>query len=131
MFNRPAKSAAADGRTPKVASLLTSDLTVTGDIAGDGELQVDCVVRGDVAVGRLCIGETGAVEGAITAESVDVRGRVAGSITARQVRLFASARVDGDITHEELTVDAGAHFEGRSQSMHRPAAAPKLAISQG
>jgi cytoskeletal protein CcmA (bactofilin family) len=30
------------------------------------------------------------------------------------VRLYATARVDGDITHAQIAIDAGAHFAGRS-----------------
>ena len=40
-------------------------------------------------------GETGLVEGVIEAETVEIRGRVAGTISARSVKLYASARVDG------------------------------------
>jgi cytoskeletal protein CcmA (bactofilin family) len=44
---------------------------------------------------------------------VEVRGRVTGSIAARQVKLLPSAKVEGDITYEQLSIDNGAHFEGR------------------
>jgi cytoskeletal protein CcmA (bactofilin family) len=108
---------------PKVASLIAGDITIEGDVRGDGELQVDGVIRGDVSVTRLTIGESGQIDGAIHADVVDARGRVVGSINAKQVRLHASAHVDGDITHEQLTVEAGAVFEGRSLRF-QPAAIP-------
>lgn len=108
-------------KTPRVASLLAGDITIEGNLRGDGELQVDGTIRGDVAVARLAIGEAGHIEGSVQAESVDVRGRVVGAITAKQVRLFASAHVDGDITHEQLTMEAGAFFQGRSLRFQRPA----------
>ena len=73
---------------PKVASLISSDITIEGAVTGDGELQIDGVVRGDVRVGRLTVGETGHVEGSIYAEAVEVRGRIVGSVTAKQVRLY-------------------------------------------
>ena len=115
--------------TPKVASLIASDTTIDGGISGDTELHVDGVVRGDIVVARLSIGETGHVEGAIQAEIVEARGRVVGSITAKQVRLYASCHVDGDITHEQLTMEAGAFFQGRSLKFQRPASAPMAAIT--
>ena len=62
----------------------------------------------------VAIGETGQVEGVIEADSVEVRGRVAGAIIARTVKLYATARVDGDITHEQIAIENGAHFAGRS-----------------
>jgi cytoskeletal protein CcmA (bactofilin family) len=60
------------------------------------------------------LGEAGSVEGSIEADAVEIRGRVRGAIAARIVRLHASADVDGDITHAELAIDAGARFTGRS-----------------
>jgi cytoskeletal protein CcmA (bactofilin family) len=107
---------------PKVASLVSPDITIEGGITGDGELQIDGVVRGDVRVGRLTIGETGHVEGSIYAEAVEVRGRVVGAITAKQVRLYGTAYIDGDITHEQLAMETGAFFQGRSLKFQRPAA---------
>lgn len=136
MFSKQAKSghaghssdltvlseAGAPRRTsPKVASLIADDITIEGNLRGDGELQVDGVIRGDVSVTRLTIGESGQIEGSIHADLVETRGRVIGSITAKQVRLYASGHVDGDITHEQLTMEAGAFFEGRSLRLQRAA----------
>ncbi len=114
--------------SPKVASLIASDTTIDGGVSGDTELHVDGVIRGDVAVARLSIGESGSIEGAIQAESVEARGRVIGSISAKQVRLYASCHIDGDITHEQLTMEAGAFFQGRSLKFQRTSA-PVAAIT--
>ncbi|MBW8891964.1 MAG: polymer-forming cytoskeletal protein, partial [Burkholderiales bacterium] len=50
---------------PRAASLISPDITVEGGVTGEAELQIDGVVRGDVRVARLTIGETGHVEGSI------------------------------------------------------------------
>jgi len=112
--------------SPKVATLITNDITVEGNLSGDGELQVDCMIKGDVTVTRISIGDTGRIEGAVTAEVVEMRGRVTGSITAKQVRLYATAHLAGDLTYDQLTVEPGAFFEGRSQKLKAasPVAAP-------
>ena len=131
MFSKPAskphKPAAAEPATPArkpiAASLIAENVSVNGDLASDGDVQLDGLVRGDLRVGRLTIGESGQVEGAIEAEAVDVRGRVTGSITAQSVRLYATAQVTGDLTHAQLAIDAGARFEGRSLRFERPGAA--------
>ncbi len=57
-----------------------------------------------------------------------MRGKVIGAITARQIRLFATAHVDGDMTHEQLAMETGASFQGRSLKFQRPAA-PREAAS--
>ncbi|HZZ32579.1 MAG TPA: polymer-forming cytoskeletal protein [Phenylobacterium sp.] len=122
MFSKPAKATSTTSRldaleAPRKAiamSLIAENVSVDGDIASEGDIQLDGAVRGDLKVAHLSIGETGQIEGAISADAVDVRGRVAGTITAKTVRLFATAKVDGDITHSQLTIEAGAHFAGRS-----------------
>ncbi|HRD26823.1 MAG TPA: polymer-forming cytoskeletal protein [Caulobacter sp.] len=105
---------------PKVASLISDGITIEGGVVGDGELQIDGVVRGDVRVGRLTVGDTGHIEGSVYAEAAEVRGRVIGSVTAKQVRLYGTAYVDGDITHEQLAMETGAFFQGRSLKFQRP-----------
>ncbi len=114
--------ATAPPRKPTVASLVAQGVTIRGDFVTDGDLHLDGTVEGDFKAGRLTIGETGAVTGSLQAESVEVRGRISGTLSARQVRLCATARVDGDISHAELAIEAGAHFEGRSLFLPPPAA---------
>ncbi len=107
---------------PRVASLISDGITIEGGVTGDGELQIDGTVRGDVRVGRLTVGDTGHIEGSVYAEAAEVRGRVIGSVTAKQVRLYGTSYVDGDITHEQLAMETGAFFQGRSLKFQRPAA---------
>ncbi|MEI9963585.1 MAG: polymer-forming cytoskeletal protein [Caulobacteraceae bacterium] len=118
----PPLETAVTRKVATVASVIGKDMTVEGGMTGEGELHVDGVVRGDIRVGRLTIGETGHIEGTISAELVEARGKVVGSITAKQIRLFATAQVDGDITHEQLAMETGASFQGRSLKFQRPAA---------
>jgi cytoskeletal protein CcmA (bactofilin family) len=106
----------------KAASLLSESLTIEGNLDSEGEVQLDGVIRGDVRVAKLTIGETGHVEGQVFCETIEVRGRVIGTITSKQVRLYGTAYVDGDITHEQLAIDSGAFFQGRSLKFQRPVA---------
>ena len=109
----------ARGR-PRPASLLAQNLSVEGSIQSDREVQIDGLVKGEVRVEKLAVGETGRIEGQVTAETVEVRGRITGGIVAKQVRLYASAGVEGDITAEQLAIEPGASFEGRSIKLQRP-----------
>ena len=105
----------------KVASLVCDSLSITGDLSGETQLHVDGAIIGDVEVTRLLIGEQGTIEGAVSADTVDIRGKVVGSVKAKRVHLFATAIVSGDITHEQLTVNAGAEFQGRGLKFHSAA----------
>jgi len=116
---RPAPAASARG-----LSTLSSDLQFEGGITGGGDLQIDGSIKGDVRVGRLIVGETGAVEGNVSADYVEVRGRIVGGISGKQVKLIATAYVDGDITAEQMSIDIGAYFQGRVLQGRREAPAP-------
>lgn len=125
-----AAPAARGGPSPvssRGLSTLSSDLQFDGSISGGGDLQIDGAIKGDVRVGRLIVGETGAVEGGVSADYVEVRGRIVGNVSGKQVKLVATAYVDGDITAEQLSIDIGAYFQGRVLQGRRdaPAAAPK------
>jgi cytoskeletal protein CcmA (bactofilin family) len=109
-------------RPPKGSSIIGGDMVLEGDISGGGEIQVEGTIKGDVRVEHVTVGDGGAVEGGIYAEIVEVRGKVSGSITAKQVRLYGACHVDGDITHEQLAMETGAFFQGRSLRLQRPAA---------
>ena len=104
----PARPAGASA-----ASVIAPDLLIKGGIEGRGEIQLQGKAWGDVKVERLMVGEAATLEGSVEAVVVEVRGRVTGSISARQVKLHPSAKVEGDITYEQLSIDNGAFFEGR------------------
>src|SRR5262245_58032925 len=92
-------------------SIISADLTVTGTLVSNGDIQIDGVVEGDVRSVGLVIGEKAEIHGEILAEDLTVRGRVIGRIRARKVQLSATAHVEGDILHEAFAVEAGAFFE--------------------
>ena len=113
--------ATAPRRAAKIPSVIAEDIVIEGAISGEGELHIDGTVKGDVRVARLSLGESGRIEGSATADVVEARGHIVGAVTAKQIRLFAGAVVDGDLTHEQLAIEIGASFQGRSLKFKRPA----------
>lgn len=109
---------AAAKQTPP--SILSAGLTVNGDLVSDGEMQIDCVVNGDVTAARLAIGENARVVGEVVADQVLVRGEVIGRIRAKSVELDKTAKVRGDIWHELLSIAAGAKIEGLCKFAENP-----------
>ncbi|MEO1038312.1 MAG: polymer-forming cytoskeletal protein [Pseudomonadota bacterium] len=106
----------------KAPSILSSDLSVKGSIASEGEVQLDGSVEGDVRAASLTIGEDAAINGEVIAEHVVIRGRVNGSVRARQVQLASTARVEGDIIHATLAIESGAFFDGNCKRSSDPIA---------
>lgn len=132
MFTKTTKDKAPEPTQPRkltAASLVAEDVRITGNLESKGDLHLDGEVDGDLRVGLLVVGETGGVNGSIHADAVEIRGRVTGVVCARRVKLWATARVDGDISHTELSIEAGAHFEGRSLALVPPAAEEQPVLS--
>ena len=118
-------------------SVLSSDLTVVGNLKTTGDIQVEGTVEGDIRAHLLTVGETATIRGEIVADDIVVNGRVIGRVRGLKVRLTATARVEGDIVHKTIAIESGAHFEGSVQrqedplSNGRPAlAAPAQAITK-
>ena len=97
---------------PVPPSLVSSDVTIIGDLRCDGEIQIDGKIDGDIKTKTLEIGKTASIKGEIVADKVRVNGTVNGRIKARSVELFSSAHVVGDIMHEDLSIETGAFLEG-------------------
>ncbi|MFC2967128.1 bactofilin family protein [Acidimangrovimonas pyrenivorans] len=121
--------------TPKskpAASVLSSDLTVVGNLKTTGDIQVEGVVEGDIRAHLLTVGEGATIRGEIMADDIVVNGRVIGRVRGLKVRLTSTARVEGDIIHKTIAIESGAHFEGSVQRQDdplssggdKPAAAP-------
>ena len=113
--------------TPKApASLLSSDLTIKGNLKTAGDIQIEGTVEGDIRAHLLTVGEGATVNGECVADDVIVNGRVVGRVRGLKVRLTATARVEGDIIHKTIAIESGAHFEGSVQRQDDPlSGAPK------
>ncbi len=99
-------------------SVIGNDLTILGEkitIISQNKIQVDGHVHGDVHGKQVVISKDGSVTGKVCAEKIDVRGGVTGSIRALTVALHETAKVDGDIVHQTLSISEGAEFDGRVQ----------------
>ncbi|MGV2497829.1 bactofilin family protein [Pelagerythrobacter aerophilus] len=94
-------------------SVIGADVTIKGDVSASTELHVDGRIEGDIACDSLVQGETSVIEGAISAETARLAGRISGSITARHLVVLKSARVEGDVNYDALTIEQGAQVEGR------------------
>ena len=103
-------------------SVLSADLTVTGNIKTEGDVQIEGQVEGDVRAHQLTVGETATIRGEIVADDIVVNGRVVGRVRGLKVRLSATARVEGDIIHKTIAIESGAHFEGSVQRQDDPLA---------
>ncbi|MGX9354436.1 bactofilin family protein [Roseobacteraceae bacterium S113] len=121
---RPDFKASAPKAKPP-ASVLSSDLHITGNMRTTGDIQVEGTVEGDIRAHLLTIGESATIKGEVIADDVVVNGRIVGRVRGLKVRLTATARVEGDIIHKTIAIESGAHFEGSVQRQDDPLNAGK------
>lgn len=122
-FLRQSSVESAPAQTTKgksAASILASDLTITGNIKTTGDVVVEGIVDGDIRAHLLTVGETATIRGEIVADDIVINGRVIGRVRGLKVRLTSSAQVEGDIIHKTIAIESGAHFEGSVQRQDDP-----------
>ena len=104
-------------KTAGSRSLIGAGMTLQGPCAFTGSLHIDGDVHGDIIASadasELTIGESGSVQGAISAGHVTIAGAVNGSVQALALVLLHGARVHGDISYLTLDMQPGATVVGR------------------
>ncbi|GGZ04755.1 polymer-forming cytoskeletal protein [Novosphingobium colocasiae] len=93
-------------------SMLGPDTAITGDIRADADIHVEGRIEGDVACHGLVQGERSTIIGTVRAETVRLAGTLRGIVTARDVVILATARIEGDVSYETLTMELGAQLAG-------------------
>jgi cytoskeletal protein CcmA (bactofilin family) len=112
----PASAASRDlGRKNGAAtfSVFGADTEIRGDLSACADLHIDGRVEGDIGCAALVQGETSEIVGAVTAETARLAGKVRGTITARQLVILKTARIEGDVHYDALTIEQGASVDGR------------------
>lgn len=125
-FAAPAGANAVSGSSS--FSVLGADLAIKGDLRASADLHIDGQVDGDIACAGLVQGEQSVIAGTITADSARLAGTVRGAIHAGALVVLKSARIEGDVSYDTLTIEQGARVDGR---LTPRMAEPKLSVAGG
>lgn len=133
MFSKKPEASYTPAASPSMSgstfSILGADLAIKGNLVASADLHIDGKVEGDIACAALVQGESGTIQGAITAQSARLAGTVKGSVDAGTLVILKTARIEGDVAYETLTIEQGAQVEGKLSP--KRAGEPKLAIAGG
>jgi len=117
MFSKPDPAPIAPGtpaRPPAVSkSVLASDLRITGEISSTGTIEVLGEIEGNLTARGLIVGAEGRMNGTVSAENVEVKGKLNGQVATQTFALRASAQVEADIAYSSLVIESGAQIEGK------------------
>ena len=117
MFSKKPESPSSPVARPVTSgstfSVIGADVVIKGDVTASADLHVDGRIEGDLTCSSLVQGEGSHIEGGIVAENARLAGTVTGSIDARYLVVLKSARIDGDVHYDALTIEQGAEVEGR------------------
>jgi len=98
-------------------SSIGADMAIVGEIVATGAVAVYGRLEGGLSGARLLIGNGGSVAGSVSAQEVIILGRLKGTVRAIQVRLLGRASVEGDIFHQQLSMEEETSFEGSSRPL--------------
>ena len=111
-------------RTPEIASahvlptasqsvsVISKALKITGQLESTENIQIDGEVEGDVRGVCVKVGHNAKIKGSVYGEEVELAGTVDGKIEAKKVVLTSSARMSGDVIHQDITIQSGAYIAG-------------------
>jgi cytoskeletal protein CcmA (bactofilin family) len=120
MFTKKLERAMVDEQ-PR--SIMSQDLTFTGNITDTGAIEFSGKLEGDVQCNSILVSDTAQIVGNVTAEDVVVCGRVEDLIRGLRVTLQGPAHVVGEIHCHSMAVEHGVYFEGKTRHVESLAAA--------
>ena len=95
-----------------MASVISKALKITGELESTEDIQIDGQIEGDVRGVGVKIGQNAKVKGTVYGDEVELAGTVEGKIEAKKVILSGTARMTGDIWHQDLKIESGAYVNG-------------------
>jgi cytoskeletal protein CcmA (bactofilin family) len=116
-------AATAKRTAPPGFSVLGPDVVVTGNLRATADLHIEGQIDGDLDCGNLVLGSEAIVKGQVRAESARIAGTIEGSVAIRQLVVESGARIAGDVEYETVSLENGAHIDGRMKHSALKAAA--------
>ena len=116
-----------------MASVISKALKITGELESTEDIQIDGHIEGDVRGVGVKIGQNAQVKGTVYGDEVELAGTIEGKIESKKVFLAGTARMIGDVWHQDIRIESGAYVSGNlkpelgkpdSKSDAKPASKP-------
>lgn len=118
MFNNKQERKAVEAELTNASNTIGKGTSIVGDIETFGNIRIDGRVKGNITTkNKLVLGESSFIDGNILAQNAEIEGEVTGRVEVTEMLVLKStARIKGDIIMNKLVVEAGASFDGSSQT---------------
>ena len=95
-------------------NIIGAKTVIEGDIRSSGDIRVDGILKGSVKTeGKVVLGPEGKIEGDVICQDADISGTINAKITvSKLLSLKSSAKLNGDIVTNKLSIEPGASFSG-------------------
>ncbi|CAA6816581.1 MAG: Unknown protein [uncultured Sulfurovum sp.] len=83
---------------------IAKEIEITGNFKGEGAVQIEGILHGDISVTSVVIGQNGTVNGSINATNVIVNGTLNGSILCDTLEVMANGNINNEVKVKQLLV---------------------------
>ena len=113
---------------PRSNTVIAKDLLVTGKLSGEGVVQIEGTVEGEVSLkGYVIVTPTGKVKGPVEADVIRVAGRVEGNLISHDhVQLERTGTINGDVTTVSFVIENGGRLNGRTTMVPEQPSVPHV-----
>jgi len=125
----PATARRTNGSSGAGFSVIGPDVVVTGNVRASADLHIEGRIEGDLDCGSLVVGAEALIQGQVRAESARIAGRIEGAVSIRQLTVEAGARITGDVEYDTISLETGAHVDGRLKHFSAQATAAEVAVT--
>jgi len=85
-------------------TFISPHIEVEGDFSGEGAVQVEGIVHGNLTVTSVVIGEYGEVNGIIHAKNVIINGKLNGSVFCNNLEIMQNGKVSNELKVKTLLI---------------------------
>lgn len=113
---------------PHTNTVIARDLVITGTLRGEGVVQIEGRVEGEISLkGYVIVSSTGVIKGPVEAEVIRIAGSVEGNVVAHDhLRLEKTGSVEGDVTTVSFVIEDGGRLNGRTTMIKDAAPSPRV-----
>ena len=114
MFTKNNESMKRTENNNSVVNIIGQGTAILGDINSNGDIRIDGTLKGSIKTeGKVVLGKEGVVEGDVVCQNADISGTIKAKITVSNLlSLKETAKLNGDIVTNKLSIEPGAEFTG-------------------